>query len=87
MKKLLTLSLLTIAFVSCEQKQEAKPEVAKVDYAVFGDSISSDGALTSSEMMEKFKSMKEGDTLEVKQSGIIINGCWLILFQFYSFEQ
>ena len=40
MKKILTLSLLTIAFVSCEQKQEAKPEVAKVDYAVFGDSIS-----------------------------------------------
>ena len=56
MKKLLTLSLLTIAFVSCEQKQEAKPEESKVAYAVFGDSISSDGALTSSEMMEKFSS-------------------------------
>ena len=35
MKKILTLSLLTIVFVSCEQKQEAKPEVAKVDYAIF----------------------------------------------------
>ena len=84
MKKILTLSLLTIAFVSCEQKQEAKPEEAKVDYAVFGDSISSDGALTSSEMMEKFKSMKEGDTLEVKfKSGINEvcqkKGCWMTL--------
>ena len=84
MKKILTLSLLTIAFVSCEQKQEAKPEVAKVDYAVFGDSISSDGALTSAEMMEKFKSLKEGDTLEVKfKSGINEvcqkKGCWMTI--------
>ena len=41
MKKILTLSLLTVAFVGCEQKKEITPEIAKVDYAVFGDSISS----------------------------------------------
>ena len=55
MKKILTLSLLTIAFVSCEQKKETTPEIAKVDYAVFGDSISSEGALSNAEMMEKYE--------------------------------
>jgi len=84
MKKILTLSLLTIAFVSCEQKKETTPEIAKVDYAFFGDSISSEGALSNAEMMEKFKSLKEGDTLEVKfKSGINEvcqkKGCWMTL--------
>jgi len=84
MKRIITLSLLTLSIVSCEQKKEAQPEVAKVDYAVFGDSISSDGALTSAEMMEKFKSLKEGDTLEVKFKSDINQvcqkkGCWMTL--------
>jgi hypothetical protein len=84
MKKILTLSLLTVAFVSCEQKKETTPEVTKVDYAVFGDSISTEGALSNAEMMEKFKSLKEGDTLEVKfKSGINEvcqkKGCWMTL--------
>ena len=84
MKKILTLCLLTVAFVSCEQKKKTTPEVAKVDYAVFGDSISAEGALSNAEMMEKFKSLKEGDTLEVKfKSGINEvcqkKGCWMTL--------
>ncbi len=84
MKKIVTVSLLTLAFVSCEKKQEAKPEEGKVAYAVFGDSISSDGAITSAEMMDKFKTLKEGDTLEVKfKSGINEvcqkKGCWMTL--------
>lgn len=84
MKKILTLSLLTVAFVSCEQKKETTPEVAIVDYAVFGDSISTEGALSNAEMMEKFKSLKEGDTLEVKFKSCINEvcqkkGCWMTL--------
>jgi len=66
------------------KKKETTPEVAKVDYAVFGDSISAEGALSNAEMMEKFKSLKEGDTLEVKfKSGINEvcqkKGCWMTL--------
>lgn len=84
MKNIVTLSLLTLAFVSCEKKQEAKPEEVKIAYAVFGDSISTDGAITSAEMMDKFKTLKEGDTLEVKfKSGINEvcqkKGCWMTL--------
>ena len=65
MKNIVTLSLLTLAFVSCEKKQEAKPEEVKIAYAVFGDSISTDGAITSAEMMDKFKTLKEGDKVKV----------------------
>ena len=84
MKKILTLSLLTAVFVSCEQKKEIAAEVTQPEYAIFGDSISSEGALTSTEMMEKFKSLKEGDTLNVKfKSGINEvcqkKGCWMTI--------
>lgn len=84
MNRIITLLLLTLSIVSCEQKKETKTEVAKVDYVVFGDSISSDGALTSDEMMDKFKSLKEGDTLEVKFKSVINEvcqkkGCWMTL--------
>ena len=66
MKNIVTLSLLTLAFVSCEKKQEAKPEKVKIAYAVFGDSISTDGAITSAEMMDKFKTLKESRSREAE---------------------
>lgn len=81
---MISILLLALMFVSCEKKHEVKPDVAKVDYAVFGDSISSEGAITSAEMMDKYKSLKEGDTLEVKfKSGINEvcqkKGCWMTI--------
>ena len=84
MKKILTLSLLAAIYISCEQKKETTPVTEKVDYAVFGDSISSENALSNTEMMEKFATLKEGDTLEVKfKSGINEvcqkKGCWMTL--------
>lgn len=84
MKKILTLVLIASFFASCEQKKEATPEVAKVDYAKFGDSISNEGALSSEEMLKKFESLKEGDTLEVKFKSEINEvcqkkGCWMSL--------
>ncbi len=66
MKKILALGVIASLFVNCEQKKEVAPEVAKVEYAKFGDSISVDGALSTDEMMKKFADLKEGDTLEVK---------------------
>jgi hypothetical protein len=80
---LLFLALITL-FVSCEQKKEVTPEVAKVDYATFGDSISADGVLSNEEMMEKYATLKEGDTLNVKFKSAINEvcqkkGCWMSL--------
>ena len=68
--------------INCEQKKEVAPEVAKVEYAKFGDSISMDNALSTDEMMKKFADLKEGDTLEVKFKSEINEvcqkkGCWM----------
>ena len=84
MKKILALGVIASLFVNCEQKKEVAPEVAKVEYAKFGDSISVDGALSTYEMMKKFADLKEGDTLEVKFKSEINEvcqkkGCWMTL--------
>ena len=84
MKKILALGVIASLFVNCEQKKEVAPEVAKVEYAKFGDSISVDDALSTDEMMKKFADLKEGDTLEVKFKSEINEvcqkkGCWMTL--------
>ncbi|MCU4188789.1 DUF4920 domain-containing protein [Flavobacterium sp. HXWNR29] len=84
MKKILVLGVMASLFVNCEQKKEVAPEVAKVEYAKFGDSISVDDALSTDEMMKKFADLKEGDTLEVKFKSEINEvcqkkGCWMTL--------
>lgn len=82
MKKTILFVALATFFVGCEQKKEVTPEVAKVEYAKFGDSISDEGALSNEAMLEKFSSLKEGDTLDVKFKSAINEvcqkkGCWM----------
>lgn len=84
MKKVfLALATLTV-LVSC--KKENKTELAstepKVEYAVFGDSISTDGALSIQEMTSKFGDLKAGDTVDLKFTSTIKDvcqkkGCWM----------
>ena len=84
MKKLVLVAVLLSALVSCKKEKEA--EIAstepQVEYAVFGDSISSEGAISKEEMMMKFKDLKEGDTLNVtfKSNTKEVcqkKGCWM----------
>jgi hypothetical protein len=75
---------MTSIFMSCESKKEVSKEEKTVSYAKFGDSISSENAMTNSEMIEKFASLKEGDTLSVKFKSSINEvcqkkGCWMTL--------
>lgn len=81
---------ITLAFavlsllMSCETKKEVPVKEATISYAKFGDSISSEEALSASEMMEKFAALKEGDTLSVKFKTTINEicqnkGCWMTL--------
>lgn len=87
--KNIVLTLATVALLaSCKKEnQEVVSNVVAentVEYTVFGDSISQDGAITSSEMMAKFKDLKEGDTLNVKFKSSINEvcqkkGCWMTL--------
>jgi hypothetical protein len=83
-KKIILAVLITTFFVSCESKKEVSKEKKNVSYAKFGDSISSENAINNSEMMEKFASLKEGDTLSVKFKSSINEvcqkkGCWMTL--------
>ena len=82
MKKTILFVAMTAFFVGCEQKKEATPEVAQVEYSKFGDSISYEGAVSKEEMFEKFAALKEGDTLNVKFESAINQvcqkrGCWM----------
>lgn len=81
---------ITLAFavlsllMGCETKKEVPAEAAKVAYAKFGDSISTEQALTSAEMMDKFATLKTGDTISVKFKSNIHEicqnkGCWMTL--------
>ena len=83
-KKITLALLITTFFMSCESKKEVSKEENTVSYAKFGDSISSENAINNSEMMQKFASLKEGDTLSVKFKSSINEvcqkkGCWMTL--------
>ncbi|MDV6170120.1 DUF4920 domain-containing protein [Flavobacterium sp. DG1-102-2] len=64
---------------------EAAPvKDVKVDYASFGDKILADKAISKEEMMKKYKSLKIGDTLNVKFKSKVNavcqkKGCWMAL--------
>jgi len=83
MKKLI-LSLIVLATLfSCKENVTA-PKQEKVNYAVFGDSISADGAISDAKMLEKYQTLKEGDTVEVVFKSKIVDvcqkkGCWMNL--------
>lgn len=87
MKKLvLTISIMTL-LVSCKEENKDGGDAtlqSTTQYQVFGDSISAEGALSSEEMMAKYKDLKEGDTLEVTFKSVSKEvcqkkGCWMTM--------
>ncbi|MEW5675712.1 DUF4920 domain-containing protein [Flavobacterium enshiense] len=88
MKRILLLSGVAVALFSCSKKQEEPKNeetvAQKLEYAVFGDSISDKDVLTNAEMMTKFKDLKETDTIQVKFKSKINGvcqkkGCWMTM--------
>ena len=84
MKKIVLASAILSVLVSCKKESDSELAVAEpqVEYAVFGDSISADGALNYEEMTSKFGDLKEGDTVDLKFSSTIKDicqkkGCWM----------
>jgi len=71
--------IMLFVVVSCgEQQQPVEPE----SFAVFGDTITADGAITAAEMFTQYKKLNEGDTIDVKFRATIYNvcqkkGCWM----------
>ncbi|MCA0133712.1 DUF4920 domain-containing protein [Winogradskyella alexanderae] len=89
MKKLIWVFVLSIAVISC--KNETKTAAAEVEtqtkelaYASFGMEINDNDALTTDRMMEHYKGLKAGDTVNAKMKGKIVEvcskkGCWMTL--------
>lgn len=81
-------ALVLLFLTGCKQEKtakkqdEVKKEVAAFDS--FGDKIAADNPLTSDEMLAKFKTLKTGDTINVKFASSIKEvcskkGCWMKL--------
>ena len=82
MKKIIYLSICFFALVSC--KKETISTNSSSDYAIFGDSISVDEAISTQDMLVQYDKLKAGDTLNVKFKSKIKNvcqkkGCWMTL--------
>ncbi|MEZ4853971.1 DUF4920 domain-containing protein [Flavobacterium sp.] len=89
MKKNILLAFTIASFaIACKDSktENSNNEVTgnKVEYATFGATITDADALTEAEMLDKYKSLKEGDTITVKFKSNINNvcqkkGCWMTL--------
>ncbi|GAB4159766.1 MAG: hypothetical protein Tsb0033_14750 [Winogradskyella sp.] len=89
MKKIVLILAMSLAIVSCKNEkevkeldvQEVKDEIA---YASFGMEINDADALSADRMMEHYKGLKAGDTINAKMTGKINEvcskkGCWMTL--------
>jgi hypothetical protein len=82
MKKFAFLLICFFALSSC--KKETISTNSSSDYAIFGDSISADKAISSEDMLVQYDKLKPGDTLNVKFKSNIKNvcqkkGCWMTI--------
>jgi hypothetical protein len=89
MKKIILFTALSLALIACKNEtqttenkvEDVKKEIAHVS---FGMTINDADALTSERMMEHYKTMKVGDTINSKMMGKIeeicsAKGCWMTL--------
>lgn len=93
MKRIVMLTAAAVVIMSCQGNKENKVEDAEtvaetteVDntatYENFGDEIVADNALDKAQMLEKYMSLKPGDTVDVKFKSSIKEvcqkkGCWM----------
>ena len=72
MKNYLTIIATAFLFVACTGKQKEVTTTPEVVYSKFGKEITPKKAISKAEMLEMYKTMKEGDTVKVKfQSEIL----------------
>lgn len=85
MKKVFIAVFAATLMFSCksETKQDLQvEEVEDVKYASFGDSITASGYMGKEELLKKYESLNEGDTIDVKFASVIKGvcqkkGCWM----------
>lgn len=83
MKKIFFLACISTALISCKKQVESSATITE-PVIIFedGETISAEGAIDKSEMLAKFKTMQEGDTISVKFKSTILSvcqkkGCWM----------
>ena len=74
--------MLAIAFLSCNSNKSKVSNLDMADYDSYGSKISSDKAISSSELNSKYNKLKIGDTVNVKFKSTIKEvcqnkGCWM----------
>ena len=90
-KNVLLASMLVLAIVSCKEAKEEQQEVATEtteemasNYQSFGAQINDQNVITKDEMVEKYKNLNVGDTVDVKFTSKVnsvcqAKGCWMRL--------
>lgn len=89
MKKILFILALSFVAFSCKNEKSVEKEIVEVEeiamnYQSFGDEITDEGVLTKTEMIEKYKTLKTGDTVNAKFASTVKDvcqkkGCWMNL--------
>tara|TARA_R100000501_G_C2558559_1_gene70182 strand:+ start:76 stop:582 length:507 start_codon:yes stop_codon:yes gene_type:complete len=89
MKKFAAILALSLIFIGCKNEKSNKEtevlaEKNTASYNSFGAEINLESAISASEALNKFNSLKPGDTLDLKFKSKINNvckkkGCWMIL--------
>lgn len=88
MKSFNILLVLLVLLMACKNQQKSSGESEEVliekNYASFGKSIDGEDAIESGEMLVKFETLSETDTLETKFVGTVVDvckskGCWMKL--------
>jgi hypothetical protein len=89
MKKILFVFSLMASITSCknektEEKPTAEVEEVAMNYQSFGTEITDENVMTNTEMTEKYKNLKPGDTVNVKFASTVKDvcqkkGCWMNL--------
>ncbi|MBA4155450.1 DUF4920 domain-containing protein [Flavobacterium sp.] len=83
MKKVFVIAVAVFSMISCKNVEVKEvTNVAPEKFQSFGDSITAEGAITKEELLAKFETLKEGDTIEVKFRSEIKDvcqkkGCWM----------
>ncbi|HSQ46552.1 MAG TPA: DUF4920 domain-containing protein [Lutibacter sp.] len=87
-KNVILIVMAVFVFYSCKNEGANKSvkeiEKQEVKYLSFGENIKAENSISSAEMAEKYKNLKEGDTLNIKFSAPIkevckSKGCWMKL--------
>lgn len=79
MKKLILLSVTCTLLIAC--KTEYKKEIS---YLTFGKEISNKNMISKNQVIEIYKNLKVGDTINIKFSAFVnevcqAKGCWMLL--------